>query len=52
MHRRNEWTVDNATKIAALWDGSPGTGNCVAYAERRRKPWKNLWADRLKFDAA
>lgn len=42
---RNEWMVDRASKIVALWDGSwGGTFNCVRYAEKRRVPVDNLWS--------
>lgn len=35
MHHRNEWMVDHATALLAVWDGTPGgTGSCVAYAQR------------------
>lgn len=46
MQRRNEWMVDRADRVAALWDGSPGgTGNCIAYANRVGKPYDNLWTE-------
>lgn len=33
MQVRNEWMVDHADKIIAVWDGSSGgTANCVRYA--------------------
>jgi uncharacterized phage-like protein YoqJ len=45
MQLRNEWLVDNADHLSALWNGSgSGTGNCVAYAKHVGKPWSNLWA--------
>ena len=44
MQRRNEWLVDNADRLSALWNGSAsGTGNCVAYAKKVGTPWDNLW---------
>lgn len=44
MQKRNEWMVEGADRIAALWDGSRGgTSNCVNYAIRRGKPIDNLW---------
>lgn len=44
MQRRNEWMVDYADRICALWDGSwGGTFNCVRYAHRRNVPLDNLW---------
>jgi len=46
MQVRNEWMVDNADKIAALWDGTKGgTANCLQYARTLRKPINNLWRD-------
>lgn len=47
---RNQWMVDHATRMAALWDGSKGgTGNCVAYIQKRQVPWDNLWPTWLTF---
>ncbi len=44
MQRRNEWMVDLADGVLALWDGSSGgTCNCVKYAQRVGKPMTNLW---------
>lgn len=44
MQMRNEWMVDNADQVLALWDGSPGgTANCVRYAESLRRPIVNAW---------
>lgn len=44
MQVRNEWMVDRATRVLALWDGTPGgTHNCVMYAHRQQKPIVNLW---------
>lgn len=44
MQQRNEWMVDRADRIVALWDGSwGGTFNCVEYANRVRVPVDNLW---------
>lgn len=46
MQRRNEYMVDRATEILALWNGTPGgTGNCIDYANRCRKPVHNVWSD-------
>ncbi|MFE8701190.1 SLOG family protein [Cytobacillus sp. FJAT-54145] len=34
MQSRNEWMVDHASVVVAVWNGtSGGTGNCVRYAE-------------------
>lgn len=44
MQVRNEWMVDHADHVVALWDGSTGgTANCVAYAKKAGKPITNLW---------
>jgi hypothetical protein len=45
FERRNEWMVDRADRVVALWSGAEGgTARCVACAERKRKPVDNLWA--------
>lgn len=44
MQTRNEWMVDKADRVCALWDGSSGgTGNCVRYAESVNKHIHNVW---------
>lgn len=44
MQLRNEWMVDRANKILAMWDGSPGgTANCLKYATKRGVPVDNLY---------
>lgn len=46
MQRRNEWAVDRAGSVLALWDGtSGGTANCVRYATRLGRPIENCWND-------
>lgn len=46
MHHRNEYMVDWANGIIAVWDGSPGgTAACVAYARKRGRIMNNLWRD-------
>lgn len=46
MQARNEWMVNNSTKLLALWNGTPGgTGNCVAYARRKQRTIINVWQD-------
>lgn len=41
MTKRDQWMVDHADLVVALWDGSnSGTGHTVAYAQSKRKP---LW---------
>ncbi len=43
LQKRNEWMVENASKLVALWDGTPsGTGNCVRYA-LGKIPIDNIW---------
>lgn len=35
MQIRNQWMVDHADRIIAVWDGTAGgTKNCVSYAKR------------------
>jgi uncharacterized phage-like protein YoqJ len=44
MQKRNEWMVDEADVILALWNGSEGgTGNCIQYAQQKEKKIVNLW---------
>ena len=44
MQRRNEWMVDRAGRMMALWDGSwGGTFNCIRYAETKGVAVDNLW---------
>ncbi len=39
MQRRNEYMVDNADVVIAVWNGKPGgTANCVEYARKVGKP--------------
>lgn len=53
MQRRNEWMVDRASRVVALWDGSDGgTANCVRYAWGIQKPVTNLWPEWLSAQAA
>jgi uncharacterized phage-like protein YoqJ len=41
---RNEWIVDRAQLVLALWNGSSGgTSHCVRYAERKKVPVVNVW---------
>lgn len=43
MQQRNEMMVDRAEEVWAYWDGSKGgTANCVAYANKKGVPVKNL----------
>lgn len=43
MQLRNQWMVDNCDTVLAMWDGSAGgTGNCIKYAEKRKRPIVNL----------
>lgn len=45
MQKRNEWMVDNSTKLLALWNGdrSGGTFNCIEYARLGRREIVNVW---------
>jgi hypothetical protein len=47
FQKRNEFMVDRASLICALWDGKPsgGTANCVAYALGSQKPVVNLYSE-------
>ncbi|WP_442636539.1 SLOG family protein [Rossellomorea marisflavi] len=43
MQKRNEWMVDNADYVIAVWDGTKGgTGNCVNYARKKNKSITSL----------
>lgn len=45
LHLRNEWMVDRADMMLALWDGSwGGTFNCLRYAEKKGVQVENLWS--------
>jgi len=38
MQKRNQYMVDECSKIIAVWDGAAGgTANCVKYAEKKGK---------------
>lgn len=38
MQKRNEYMVNLADKVIAVWDGTPGgTANCVTYAQKVNK---------------
>lgn len=51
MQQRNEWMVDHADAIVALFNGSPGgTANCIDYAAKVGKPVYNCWDHWNKFD--
>lgn len=44
MQVRNHFLVDHADFMLVLWDGSAGgTGNCMEYVERMKRPYENLW---------
>jgi uncharacterized phage-like protein YoqJ len=37
MQKRNQWLVNQASALLAVWDGSDGgTANCVAYAAKKK----------------
>ena len=39
LQNRNEYMVDNASLVVAVWDGTKGgTANCVNYAKKQGKP--------------
>lgn len=45
MQLRNQWMVDRADKMLALWNGSwGGTFNCLEYARKKGVEIENLWA--------
>ena len=44
MFLRNEWMVNNADRVVALWNGTPGgTTGTVNYAKQQGIPIDNLW---------
>ena len=44
MQVRNEYMVDHADGVVALWNGSSGgTGNCVRYAQNEGKDVRVVW---------
>lgn len=46
MRRRNEWMVDHADTVLALWNGSAsGTKDCIDYAREKNIPIINLWEE-------
>lgn len=43
---RNEWMVDNADMMLAMWDGSEGgTYNCIQYAKEKKVDITNLYEE-------
>lgn len=39
FQRRNEWMVDHAARVIAVWNGQPsGTKNTIIYAMRTNVP--------------
>lgn len=54
MHRRNEWMVDQATHVLALWDGvdKGGTASCIRYAREGGKVITNRWVEWQRFRKA
>jgi uncharacterized phage-like protein YoqJ len=44
MQARNQWMVDRADRLLAVWNGvrDGGTWNCIRYAESVSKPWSQL----------
>lgn len=50
MQLRNEYMVDRADLVLALWNGSrSGTENAVIYARKVGKPVINLWSSWIKY---
>jgi uncharacterized phage-like protein YoqJ len=49
LQLRNQWMVDRADEILALFDGEKqgGTWNCIRYAMEKGKPIHNLWSQAL-----
>ena len=48
MQKRNEYMVDLADKVIAVWDGSKGgTYNCVKYAEKKGKEIIRILPDEI-----
>lgn len=46
MQIRNEYMVENAARVVALFNGSAGgTANCIRYANTRGVPVDNVWSD-------
>lgn len=49
MQQRNEFMVNRADEILAVWNGTPGgTANCVNYARKVGKPVQNLLDNRTR----
>lgn len=52
MQKRNEWMVDRADMVLALYNGtSGGTGNCLKYVQEKNKKIVNLWEKYEKLKA-
>lgn len=47
FRERNQWMVDNAQGVVALWDGtrSGGTFDMITYAQEGLREIKNFWAE-------
>lgn len=45
LHARNEYMVDQTEGLISLWNGEDkgGIAACIHYAQRRGKPWENVW---------
>jgi uncharacterized phage-like protein YoqJ len=45
MQRRNEWMVNEADRVVALWNGEAvgGTYNCISYCIQKKVQVDNLW---------
>lgn len=50
FHKRNEWMVDHADVVLALWNGKPsGTANTIEYAKSQGIQVINLWRSWTKY---
>jgi uncharacterized phage-like protein YoqJ len=52
MQVRNQWMVDHAMVVMAVWDGkqSGGTWNCIQYARQRHRWMVQLHPQKLTID--
>ena len=50
MHIRNQYMVDNTTKVIAMWDGfeNGGTWQCIKNAQSKYKQIVNLFPEYIK----
>ncbi len=52
LHARNEYMVDRAEGVVGLWNGDDKgwTAACLYYAQKRGKPWENVWEKWLEIN--